>query len=158
MEALAAIALAGNVLQFAEFAIKLLTASGELYAKEELNSSVKIQESIRRICAISEDRIAQCEDFKHKFRRIGESEALPAALVQYDVLILKLSQECLDTAQDLQNILDKLKLPKNAPSRGWTNLLVAIKSVMSESDIEAHLARLREIKSDIGSTVISSLR
>jgi hypothetical protein len=33
MEVLAAVALAGNVLQFAEFGIKLLTTSGELYAK-----------------------------------------------------------------------------------------------------------------------------
>jgi hypothetical protein len=52
MEGLAAISLARNVLQFAEFAIKLLTASGELYAKADLDSNVKFQESIQRIRAI----------------------------------------------------------------------------------------------------------
>jgi hypothetical protein len=158
MKALAAIALAGNVLQFAEFAIKLLTASGELFAKEDLTSNVAIQASIQRIRAISEERIAQCDSFKRSFRRTNGSDALPAALLAHDVLIVKLSHECVDTAEKLQSILDKLRLPKNAPSRGWTSLLVAIKSVSSEPTINAHLARLREIKSEIEFTIMSSLR
>lgn len=157
MEALAAVALAGNVLQFAEFGIKLLTASGELYGREDLTSNARIQESIDRIRAISNEGITQCDDFKRKLRRATGPDALPV-LVQNDARIVKLSHECLDTAQDLQNILDKLKLPRNAPSRGWRSLLIAIKSVASEPEIEAHLAKLRNIKSEIGSTVISSLR
>ena len=158
MEALAAVALAGNVLQFAGFAIKLLTSSGELYDKGDLNSNTRIQESIQRICAISEERITQCDDFKRKFRRATEPNALPANLAQHDAVIVRLSRECLNTAQHLQNVLDKLKLPKNAPSRGWTSLLAAIRSVASESEIKAHLARLGEIQSEIGLVVMSSLR
>lgn len=158
MEALTAVALAGNVLQFAEFAIKLLTSSGELYNKGDLNSNTRIQESIQRICAISEERISQCDDFKRKFRRANGPDALPAALLQHDAVIVKLSHECLDTAQHLQNVLAKLKLPKNAPSRGWTSLFVAIRSITSESEIRAYLARLTEIKIEIDSIVMSSLR
>jgi hypothetical protein len=158
MEALAAVALAGNVLQFAEFAIKLLTSSSELYNKGDLDSNARVLESIQRIRAISQEGISQCDDFKRRFRRATDPDALPATLVQHDAVIVKLSHECLDTAQHLQSVLEKLKLPKNAPSRGWISLLVAIRSVASESEIKAHLARLRDIKSEIGSVLISSLR
>lgn len=157
MEALAAVALAGNMLQFAEFGIKVLTTFGELYGKEDLNSSARIQESIDWIRSMSNDGIARCDDFKHQFQRATQSDALPV-LVQYDAQVSRLSKECLDTAQHLQNILDKLKLPMNAPSRGWRTLIMAIKSVVSEPEIDAHLARLRDIRSEITSTLMASLR
>jgi hypothetical protein len=61
MEALAAAALAGNVLQFPEFGIKLLTTSGELYAKGDLDTNASIKESIDRICAMANENIARCD-------------------------------------------------------------------------------------------------
>lgn len=57
MEALAVTALAGNVVQFAEFVIELLTVSDELSGKEDLNMNSRIKEPIDRIHAMLKKRI-----------------------------------------------------------------------------------------------------
>ncbi|KAK0742049.1 hypothetical protein B0T21DRAFT_123811 [Apiosordaria backusii] len=157
MDALAAIALSGNILQFVEFAIKLLRSSGELYSKGDLTRNATIQESISRIREIANEKMNQCNEFEHKFRLAFAGEPLPEEVRRNDALILDLCSRCLEIAQSLQDVLERLKLPSNSPSRGWQSLLTALRTVLSEREIESHVARLTEIKSTLASTILSSL-
>ncbi|KAK4170920.1 hypothetical protein QBC36DRAFT_109837 [Triangularia setosa] len=157
MDALAAIALSGNILQFVEFAIKLLRSSAELYSKEDLVKHATIRESISRMRDIANEKITRCNEFEHKFRLAFAGQPLPEEVRRNDALILNLCSQCQDIAQSIQDILEKLKVPSNSPSRGWQSLLAAIRTVLSEREIESHVARLTEIKSTLASTVLSSL-
>jgi hypothetical protein len=158
MEALAAIALAGNVLQFAEFVTKLLTSAGELYDKKDLTSNVRIQESIERIQGLARAKITQSNDFKIKLRHAVAPETLPPMLQETDIMVVELCRECIGTAQNLSNVLNKLKLPENRPASGWRSLLAAVKSVWSEQEIAAQLNSMKQIQASINSTVLVSLR
>ncbi|KAK4205062.1 hypothetical protein QBC40DRAFT_65709 [Triangularia verruculosa] len=156
MEVLAAIALSGNILQFAEFGIKLLRSSAELYSKEELGDVEILKGSITRMRSIANEKISQCKEFEEKFRLAYSGEPLPEIL-RNDALILDLCSQCLDITQDLQLTLQKLGLPAYSPSRGWQSFLAAVRSVLSEQEIASRVARLEEVKNTLTSAVLSSL-
>lgn len=116
MEPIAAFALAGNVLQFAEFAGKLLKDVWQLLGRGQLKSDAEAALNAERMIRLMEIAALEtsCQEFHTKIRddlpQLIEAERMDEA----DQALYSACQECLTVASEFQTILDEVKVQSDA--------------------------------------------
>lgn len=126
MEAVAAIGFAGSILQFIEFASKVLATGKEVYQNADgaLRDNVAIEAIVRHL-----------DDIHNRIQGYS-SVSSPAAQT--------LQKECSSLIKELLNALDNLKA-KGGLSR-WKSIKKGLKAVRSKAQIEQWFRRLESIR------------
>lgn len=130
LDPLTALGIAGNVVQFVDFASKLFNESVEVYHSASGSSS-----SVRTLATVS-----------------AELSALSKSFAPEDLKPLGLSDvatQCSDIAKEIQSLVDRLTLKK--PSKGlWPNFTVALKTVRSKGQIAVLMGRVDSVQLKLG--------
>lgn len=151
MEAITALGVAGNVLQFIDFGQKLVSTSFEIYNAAN-GASARNQESesllksfIESIDTVSTDLVQYDARLALTFEQTSSSPGLQ-----------QIVNDCRDIATDLLARFDKLKLQRN-PGR-WKSMLRAVKCMWKEYELQDLQARLGRYHSELEWRVLVSLR
>jgi len=136
MESLAAAGLAGNILQFVDFASKLLSGARDLYlsvhgAKQDNLESEALAKHIIHL-------VAEVQPPKH---------TLGVRLSQDVELLSDLSTQCFEVSNELLSILNSLKV--KGVHRSWESFHKAFRSEWKKDHINALHQRLELISAQI---------
>ena len=139
MEALAAIGLVGNIVQFVDFSGKLIAESTKLYHSYDgaLAENVDIETATKHLAVL----IKKLKD---------------DAIIVGDGALQNLSLLCQNAAIDLLVALDKVKV-KNRQQR-WSSIRKALRSVWSKEEIRELEQRLAKFKEELSLHVVVQLR
>ncbi|KAL3299818.1 P-loop containing nucleoside triphosphate hydrolase [Colletotrichum asianum] len=112
MEPIAAFALAGNVLQFAEFAGKLLKDVWQILGKGQLNSDAEAALNAERMVRLMEITALEtsCQEFHTKIHDDLPQLIEVERMHQADQALCSACQECLSVASEFLAILDEVKV------------------------------------------------
>jgi len=139
MEALVAIGLVGNIIQFVDFSGKLITKSIELYHSYDgaLAENVDIETATKHLTVL----VKKLKD---------------DAIITGDGALQNLSLACQKAAIDLLVALDKVKV-KNRQQK-WESIRKALRSVWSNEEIRELEQRLAKFKEELNLHVVVQLR
>lgn len=141
MEALAAVGLASSIVQFVDFATKIIS-KGYQYQKSVdgvLDENVELQAIADNLDQLSKGLITSKEKTSPSARRkknSKENEALKAVAI-----------ECQKIAKDLSTAVDRLKITGKRTK--WKSFRQALKSQWKKEKIEATMRRLRLAREDL---------
>ncbi|KAJ2996916.1 hypothetical protein NUW58_g812 [Xylaria curta] len=143
MDPLSALGVAGNIVQFVEFACKLISSTQKIY-----RSSSTTSESSSYIDGIHERLVS----FEAQLSRQGttRSQVTPTRLVSahsdaLDDLLKKCKQECIV----LLGLTSKIKAKTNTGGRLWASFRKAILEVWHDDEISKLQSRLQEYQTEI---------
>jgi hypothetical protein len=137
MEALTALSLAGTIVQFVDFSVKILTSSREIYTST--TGSLTCNNEIN---LVTEDLLAIIAKLRH-------DESLSENFEH-------ICREATKVAQDLVKRLDGLKLKGKAGV--WNTFGQAVKSAFTKSEINELVDRLSKLSKAVEIHVLVSLR
>jgi hypothetical protein len=155
MDPLTAVSLAGTIVQFVDFAGKLISASGELYQDSELKSNLVAAKSAIKIQDLAASAVRDLHDFRSKLQ--NASTDIHDGLATDEVILQRVAHECDEDAMILVGRLEKLKVPVNASHRGWRSLSHALATIWAKKEIEMMSRKLLEYENQINSQVLHSL-
>lgn len=140
MEALAAIGLVGNIVQFIGFSGKLISKSVQLHHSSNgaLQENVDIENAAKHLLQLN--------------RKLKE-----AAISVDDGALQTLCLCCRESAIDLLEALDKIKV-KGKQQQKWESVRKALRSVWSREEVKELEQRLGKIKDDLNFHVVVGLR
>jgi len=126
MDPLAAVSLAGTVIQFLDFAGKIVSKSHELYTVQDgaLAGNIELQDATDRLTTLSKT----LGSASRKSR--GSQSKSTASHAQSLKMIV---QSCVATAKELTEVLEGLKVRDN---RKWTSVYQALRSVWKQDKID----------------------
>ena len=151
IDPLTAIGLGANVLQFVEFAIRLIGTGKEIHNSVQGTTveNADLEAAARTVIELNqqvfESNQAWCED----------SEAL-GSLSAADRNIELLGAECNSIATELLSALDKLKA-QNSRTK-WDSVVQALKTVWARGKIDGFRIRLKQYRAAMESALLVSLR
>lgn len=131
LDPVTALGVAGNVVQFVDFGIKLISKGKEIY-----KSTDGILADHAEQAAIS-SRLAELS------KRLSDSVSASATrkkLSPAEVALREVTIECKEVADDFSKAINKLKVTGN--HRGWKSFRQALKSVWKKEGIEKRLTKL----------------
>lgn len=172
MEALAAVSLCGNIVQFAEFGFKTFRAAKEIIDHGQLDNDAHIIQHAIRLVEVNDGIIHGCNGFLLKFQQDlddagGEdTDSLPASLSQGDVLLRAVAQDCQTIASQLRDRLSSLAVPSSNGKGGtsaryrkkWTAFYHALLRMWDQTEIDAMTSQLEQAKSVVQSAILASIR
>lgn len=138
MDPITAVALAGNILQFAQFTGGLLNETRKLYVSADgaTETSLHIQ--------------GVCESLNDFNRKIQTQTILPAhnglPMSEHSTALADCAKACQAECTQLLEIMNKLKVPtsKDRGKRSWKSFRVALEGVSNKDEIERLRARLAD--------------
>jgi len=141
MEALAAVGLASSVVQFVDFATKIISKGYQYQRSVDgvLDENVELQAIADCLDQLSKGLVTSKEKTSPSSRRkknSKENEALKA-----------IAMECQKIANDLSTAVDRLKM--SGKRTKWKSFRQALKSQWKKEEIEATLRRLRLAREDL---------
>lgn len=148
VDALAAIGLAGNIVQFVDFSIKLFSQSREIYVSgaettAANNDLEKITQSLK--------------EFSDRFSNSSEPGNLSTAGISWEEQELySVSQECRSTADFLLSTLQKLK--RRGGNVKWSSFRQALGVMWKKSKIDQTVSRLNAFRDQLSLCLLQILR
>lgn len=147
LDPLSALSVAGNVVQFTEFTINLLSKSRKIFNSEEgtLIENIELEAVARNLAELS--------------GRIGEtfSTQTRGQILTFDDINLKsLCDNCISTAEELLAALGKLRL--QGKHEKWASFRKALKTVLSENELNGLSRKLEGYRRQIDTQLLVSLR
>jgi len=168
MDPLTALGLASNIVQFVDFASKLISQSHEIYRSADgaLEDNVVLEYVAKNLSRLGDElkskqadiktgreALARERDWAKKDGRvIPEPEKVTAAGKQ----LQQLSKECSAVSNELLQELEKLKIKE--PHKRWESFRQALNSVWSQEKIRALETRLEGIRKQLDTTLLVCLR
>lgn len=137
METLAAVGLAGNIVQFVDFSGKLISKSKQLYHHGTLDENVDIETATKHLVVLN-------KKFKEDAISVG------------DRTLQNLALSCQNAANDLLKALDKVKVKDK--QQKWESVRKALRSVWSKDEIDLLEQRLAKLKDDLNLHAVVQLR
>lgn len=142
LEALAAVGLAGNIVQFVTFCSDLLGTAKEIrHSYSGLASeNVELQTIARHLQGLTE----QLQEQAHGL---------------HDPSVVDLVEPCKQVSEELLSAIQALEShwPKGE-SRGWRSLLKALKSAWGQKRIAAIHERLDKLRKELSMTLVSQIQ
>ena len=145
LEPLAALSLATAIVQFVDFASKILIGSRELYRSTEGTTS----DNSWTLAQTSNLRALTA-----KLQASGQSTRLSGD----EVLLIRLATECEVMSRELLSILDDLKVKAGTRHRGWESMRQAVRSALKSGEIEEKWQRLEEMHKQINTCLLGMIR
>jgi hypothetical protein len=143
MEALVALSLAGNVVQFVQFASQVLSEAGERY-KSAINATAghldleSVIEDLRKLLVpLQTSTLATEGPAAGEFKRLLGS--------------------CTDVAKELYDALQELRV-KDGPHPKWRSISKALLSVWKKEKLSSFEQRLCLLRDEIQFHIVNSLR
>jgi len=141
MEALAAVGLASSIVQFVDFATKIISKGYQYQRSVDgvLDENVELQAIADSLDQLTKGLVTSKEKTAPSTRRkkdSKENEALKAV-----------AMECQKIANDLSTAVDRLKITGKRTK--WKSFRQALKSQWKKEEIEATLRRLRLAREDL---------
>ena len=130
MDPVAALGLAGNVVQFVDFSCKILRDTKSLYGS---SAGASAENDI--VEAISNDIII-----------LNNALTAPSAPGAIPDSMRSLASKCKDVAVELLEILDKIKV--RGPHRKWKSFIQALRSVWEKEQIEGLIQRMERLRNE----------
>lgn len=143
MESLAALSLAGNVLQFIEFSSELVRDAASVYR------------SASGLPAELQDMAIITENLASHMNRLSAPAIKPNSSVNEQALV-SLAKNCQATCSELQQLVEGIR-GKTPRSRG-NSFLVTWKALRRKGELERLEKRLDRYRSQILSHIVSMLR
>ncbi|EUC31138.1 hypothetical protein COCCADRAFT_6931 [Bipolaris zeicola 26-R-13] len=139
MDPFTAVGLAGNVVQFVDFACKLFSEAREL--KTSMTGQSAAQLELQTTC-----------NYLNTFTRqlsTSHFDANPQNLASGEKAIVDLAASCKSTADELLALLQKLQVKQYANHRSYQSFLQAVRGVWKKSKIEELQRRLDSHRRDL---------
>lgn len=145
IDPMTALGLAGNIIQFVDFAIKLFAKTREIHESAEgsLRTNLDIENATKTIQILQSKLIA-----------VPSADNAQASETQH--LLEGLCSSCNDTATELLRALEKLKLQGKKTT--WKSMRQALKSIMGKAAILELSSRLDELRKVLEMTILVDLR
>ena len=131
MDPIAAIGLAGNIVQFVDFTWKLIDEAKSLY-----DSSTGVSEENDLLELIVND-----------LNDLNGNLTAPSALGAIPGPVRSLASKCKDVASELLETLDSIKV--KGRGRKWNSFLQALRSVWKKGQIEGLVKRLKGLRDEM---------
>ena len=153
MEAVAALGIAGNVVQFLDFATKLCLTSVEIYQHNNGASAANDHaETLLKSFVETIDEISR--DLGKYFMSLGAAST--QAQEQGDSQICLIITDCQKIANDLLQRFNKLKT-SGTPGK-WKSFLAGIKCIWRKNELEDLHSRLKRNRKELEWRIMLSLR
>lgn len=148
MAGLEALSLAATVVQFVDFASKLVSKGYHVYRSADgaLPHSLEME--------------AVAKDLSHLTVRLQSRGSLsnPSALTEDERALEELAEKCNEIATTLLSRLDKLKVKKEERHRGWKSVRQALKSVWNKKELDDLAQRLFSYRNQLQFSILLSLK
>jgi hypothetical protein len=145
LETFAAIALAGNSLQFVEYAGKVVSKSADIYHSESGSSKDAVK---LRVVTEELRKLSNAVSTRYSNATPGTDQAIERS--QTDKAIIKLALECRSEAHQLLYVLDGLQVQtKDKPKRKWESVYQALRSEWKKEQIEDFLKSLGRLQTQL---------
>jgi hypothetical protein len=135
MEALAAVGLAGNIIQFVDFSCKLFERTASIY-----HSHAGASAGADIIQSVTND----IQDLTAKLSQSVQSHGVSS---QHDVPLRKLAQGCQEVAAELLSVLLEVKAKK--PGSKWSSFRAALAGTWKQPQVDALEDRLVAYRTQI---------
>jgi hypothetical protein len=137
MEALAAVGLAGNIVQFIDFSCKLFDQANSIYHSQ--SGASKGAQDLEAITESLLDLSTRLDKSLEKQYKLGDPKAQQTLKI--------LAKGCHDTANELVTLLQSLRA-KNAGSK-WHSFRASLAGLLKESEINNLQKRLNDYRSQL---------
>jgi hypothetical protein len=134
-----AVSLAGNIVQFLDFACKLFSEAHEL-SKSTTGQSTAHQE-IQNACNYLSEFSGQLST--------SHFDSNPQNLTSGEKAIVELAASCRSTSNELSAMIQKLQLKPNTNHRSYQSLLQAVRGAWKKSKIEELQRKLNNHRRDL---------
>ena len=131
MDPVAAIGLAGNIVQFVDFSWKLLSETRDLY-----DSSTGVSADNDVLESISSDLI-----------NLNDALTAPSTAGAIPNRLRHLASQCKGAAEELLEVLDKIKV--KGSHRKWKSFMQALRSVWKKEQIENLFKRMERLRNEM---------
>jgi len=146
MDPLTALSLAGTVLQFVDFSLKILTTGHRLYRSP--SGSLTAHEELKWVA----------RDISSLATRLScprGPEGVPEPS-QDEVAIVDLCKKCEDIAQDFLSHLEALKI--QGKRGAWKSFRLALKATWAQKDLDALVQKLQLVRKSVESWFLVDIR
>jgi len=148
MAELAALSLAGNIVQFVDFGIKLFSEARDLYESAQDGRTEDLE-----LESVTLDLKSFAQSL-HSNAKPGSQPKKPSA---DDIALMKLAVSCEKLANELLKLLDDLKV-KGQQNRRWKSFRQALRHVKKAEKINKLEVRLEKLRKQITTHLIGILR
>ena len=140
MEALAALSLAGNILQFVDFGQKLVSRASEFYGSATsglgVNAELEIlTNDLSKLCA----SLVNSREVPCPYDTVGDSKE------ERD--LRPLASSCQELASEFSALLQKLK--RQSRGSAWASIRQALRSVWNDRIVKEYVRRLESYRSQV---------
>lgn len=149
LDPLTALSVAGNIVQFTDFGIRLLKEGRHLYAS--VDGSLQHNREFGLIA----------EDLKRLVDRVRKSVTLPvtgSGPTTGKSSLDDVAKECERLADILLGILDSLKIQPEDRQRKWHTFQQALKSMLAEKEINNIVQRLTNARGQLDTNILVHLK
>jgi len=140
MELLSALGLAGNVVQFSQFALELFSKSKEIYDSRSGISADS--EHLERICTKLQDFIEKFTQQDNPSTSVGSTA--PTSPSNPEVEIREVVKACKEDCEKLLEITASLRTVRRSKMKAWRSFSDALKEVTKATDIKRLKGRIKE--------------
>lgn len=146
LDPLSALSVAASAIQFIDFSTKIISKGQRLYHSTTgaLLENDETETITKRLKDLAQGLQAPLQSSNPTS---NEESALK-----------DITQECLSTAHELTQELEKLKIPNGSKHRRWKSIRQALKSAWSKEKLEKVKTRLAELKEDLRTHVLICMR
>jgi len=146
MDPLTALSLAGTVLQFVDFSLKILTTGHRLY--QSPSGSITTHEELKWV-------VRDISSLATRLSRPRDPEGVPEPS-QDEVALIDLCKKCEDIAQDLLSHLEALKI--QGKRGALKSFRLALKATWAQKDLDAVVQKLQFLRKSVESWFLVDIR
>lgn len=152
MDPLSALSVAAAVVQFVDYGTKIVSKGTKLCKSSDgaLAENIELETASTRLQRLS-------GTLQGSLRR-GQYEPQNGPLIESNQALESICEACVKMSKELIDRLEKLKVPEDHPHRKWKSFRLALKTVWSKEKIEEVADRLAELRTELDTQVIFSLR
>jgi hypothetical protein len=157
LDPLSALSVAACVVQFVDFAAKVVSKGKDIYSSQE---GVLEENSFAETVTIRlKEKVKALETSYQSGQHITIRSEKAQILARGRVVRLKdIIERCTQLSQELLDKLGSLEVPKGSEFRKWKSFRQALKSVWSKQEIDAISEKLRYLRAELDSEIINELR
>ena len=149
LDPLTALSVAGNIVQFVDFSIKLVAKGTELYNSAD---GASIGNAELEVIA---------NDLQELNSRLQPSPPAPDTVktnwTAEDTALHKLTEQCSTVAGELLQALNRLKV-EGTSNRRWKSVRQALKALMKKDEVDAIVQRLQRFRDELNLHILVSMR
>jgi hypothetical protein len=146
LDPLSAISLAGNIVQFVDFASKIVSKGNQIRSNSATTENLELEGTTEKLLGI----VSRLKE---------QAEIVPKSgcLTEDDQMLEDLTSNCIGVGKVLLDRLQELKVPAGAKHRKWKSLRQGLRTVR-DKNLEAFAAKLAEFRSQLEVGILLKLK